>query len=137
MSVYHLCAWCPQRLGEGARASRTGVIDNCEFPNGRWKPHLPESTERTTSVSKTEPPLQEQYINLKHCFRKTSPLSSFRSEDFCSFVFDSKNKFDNNKLLILLNKIGTTQRAISATSLYSVTLITYIQPFAWMNDPTL
>lgn len=42
-------------------------------------------------------------------------------------MFNSNNKFDNNKLWILLNKIRTTQKALLDTSLYSEPLITSIQ----------
>lgn len=32
MAVYHLCAWCPQRLEEGIGFPGTGVLDGREPP---------------------------------------------------------------------------------------------------------
>lgn len=34
MAVYHLCAWCPQRLEEGTRSLEAGVSDDCEHHVG-------------------------------------------------------------------------------------------------------
>lgn len=33
MSVYHVCAWCPQKPVEDIRSLESGVTDNCKFPH--------------------------------------------------------------------------------------------------------
>lgn len=39
MSVYHVHAWCPQRLEEGPGLLGSGVTDSFEPPSGFWEPN--------------------------------------------------------------------------------------------------
>ena len=40
MLAYHVCAWCPWRLGKGIGSSTTGVTDSCEPSCGCWESNL-------------------------------------------------------------------------------------------------
>ena len=37
ISVYHVGAWCPQKLEEGIKSLGIGVMDSCETPRGYWE----------------------------------------------------------------------------------------------------
>lgn len=50
MSIYYVCASCPQTPKEGIRSPGTVVVDGCELPCGDRKLN-PENFGRATSAS--------------------------------------------------------------------------------------
>jgi hypothetical protein len=39
MSVYHVCAWCPQGSEDGAEFTAAGVVGGCKPLCGCWEPN--------------------------------------------------------------------------------------------------
>ena len=58
MSVYHGCAWYPQRPEEGVPSPGIGITDRCDPPCGCWESNLDPLEEQSMPLT-SEPSLQD------------------------------------------------------------------------------